>query len=162
MDFNAGDVIDEFGTIYTTQMWSITDILNTVTESADFPEFDGSPSMWAYLIASKSGDLHTPVLAEKILTEGFTTPICIYRGRYGAYALGNGHHRLVCAIILGMDEIPVLYTETEEYYPDASDGEDIYEEDEEISDWLFNSFTKIYKKLHKQELAALAEETRNE
>lgn len=160
MNYNVGDVIEEFGTVYTVQMWSISDILNTVTESSDFPEFDGTSSMWAYLMASKCGDSYTPILAEKILAEGFTTPICIYRNRLGGYGLGNGHHRFVCAFLLGLDEIPVFYTDTEEFYPDASDGEDIEDSDEELSDKLYAAFTKIYKKLRAQELNAMEEERR--
>lgn len=158
MDFKIGQEIDEYGTLYKVQMWSVASILNCVTESADFPEFDGSASSWAYLIASKSGDLYTPVLAQKIIDEGFTTPICIYRNSYGGYGLGNGHHRFVCALLLGLDEIPVLYTDTDEYYPDASDGADIWENDEEVSDWLYKSFSKIYKKLYKEETQNEAEE----
>lgn len=158
MNFTPGQVITEYGTDFEIQMWKITDILQTVTESTDYVEFDGSSSMWAFLISSKAGDLYTPVLAQKIIDEGFTDPICIYRNSRGGYGLGNGHHRLTCAILLGLDEIPVLYTDTDEYYPDASEGEDIMGRDEEVSDWLYSSYAKIYRTLLKEELAALQEE----
>jgi hypothetical protein len=158
MNFEVGQVIEEYGYKFEVQMWPIEKILKTITQSADFPEFDGTPSMWAYLIASKCGDAYTPVLAQKILDEGFTDPICIYRGHLGGLAIGNGHHRLVCAIILGIDEVPVLFTETDESYPDASDGPNIFQYDEEVSDWLYSQYTKTYKKLFKQESKAEEEE----
>jgi hypothetical protein len=158
MKFEVGQTIEEFGLEFEVQMWPIEYILKNVTQSADYAEFDGSPSMWAYLIASKSGDVHTPVLAQKILDEGFTTPICIYRGAYGGLAIGNGHHRLVCAIILGLDEIPVLFTNSDESYPVASDGPDILESDKAVANWLYKSFTKIYKQLAEDEARAEAEE----
>lgn len=163
MTYEVGDVITDPGSdaTFTVQMWTISDILNTVTESADFPEFDGSASTWAYLIASKGGDEWTPVLAEKILEVGFTDPICIYRTEFGGYGLGNGHHRLVAAFLLGLDSIPVLYTDTNEYYPDASEGPDFYTFDPETSEIIYNTFTKIYKKLQKQEARALAEESQD-
>jgi len=164
MTYKVGDIIEEYGVTYEIKMWSVTDILQKVTLSADFDggwntiEFDGTPSTWAYVIASKAGDTHTPVLAQKILDEGFTDPVCIWRDSRGAYGLGNGHHRVVCAILLGLDEIPVIYSDTDNYYPDASDGNDIEEYDEEFSDRLYEIYTKMYKKLKKQEDAALAEE----
>lgn len=158
MDFEVGQEIEEFGVVYKIQMWNVSDILQNVTESADFPEFDGSSSSWAYLIASKAGDYHSPILAQKILDEGFTTPICIYRNGYGGYGVGNGHHRLVCAILLGMDEIPVLYTDTNEYYPDASDGVNISDEDREVADYLYTVYAKIFKKLYKEETESETEE----
>ena len=166
MNYNVGDVIFEYGVKFEVQMWSIADILHKVTLSSDYDggwnniHFDGSSSHWAYMIASKAGDYHTPILAQKILDEGFTEPICIWRNEKGALGIGNGHHRLVCAILLGLDYIPVLFSGTQESYPDASDGEEISETDEESSDLLYNTYTEIYKELAKQELAAIEEEER--
>lgn len=169
MTYEVGDVIREESWVegefitYEVQEWMIADILSTVTESADFPEFDGTPSMWAYLIASKGGDFHTPELIERIAAEGFLYPICIYRSNLGAYGLGNGHHRFVAALLLGMDSIQVFMSDTpEEYYPNASDGgedlEDAGYSDEASADMIFKSFSKIHKKLKKAEDKALAEE----
>ncbi len=163
MSYRVGQIIDEYGTIFTTQMWSVEKILRTVTASADFDgwgteEFDGTPSMWAHVIASKGGDEQTPALAQKILDEGFTKPICIYRTSTGAYGIGNGHHRLVCAILLGLDEIPVLYTDTSEYYPNASDGPDIVGTDEEFSDMIYELWSETYKTLSLAEFHAESED----
>ena len=159
--------IEEYGVEFEISMWKVSDILKKVTISSDYNgefntiEFDGTPSTWAYLIASKAGDYHTPTLALKILEEGFTDPICIWRDNRGAYGLGNGHHRLVCAILLGLDEIPVVSAvkATQEHYPDASDGDDINVYDSEVADKLYKIYTKIYKKLAKQELVELDEES---
>lgn len=164
MTYEIGDVILEYGVRFEVQMWSITDILRKVTLSSDYDggwnniEFDGSPSHWAFMIASKAGDYHTPVLAQKILDEGFTEPICIWQDSRGAYGIGNGHHRLVCAIMLGLDEIPVLFSGTEENYPDASEGEELSEYDSESADMLYYAYSKIYKTLLRQEQDAACEE----
>jgi hypothetical protein len=164
MNYAAGDIIVEHGVEYRVEMWSVTDLLQKITLSSDFDggwmtiEFDGTPSTWAYIIASKAGDHHTPILAQKILDEGFTDPICVWRSELGAYGLGNGHHRLVCAILLGLDEIPVIISDTENYYPDASDGEDVWQTDPEFADRLYKIYNKAYQKLRKQEDKALAEE----
>jgi len=166
MDYSVGDTFEEYGVKFEVSMWSVTDILRKVTLSSDFDggwnniEFDGTPSTWAYIIASKAGDFHTPILAQKIIDEGFTDPICIWRGPRGEYGIGNGHHRLVCAILLGLDEIPVVYSDTEEPYPDATEGKDINDYDEDFADRLYEIYSKMYKKLKKQEDAALAEEAK--
>lgn len=152
MKYNVGDVINEYGVYFSVEVWTVTEVLKKVTLSIDYGEFDGSPSMWAYMLASKGGDVQTPALLEKILEEGFTDPICIWRDSYGAYGVGNGHHRLTCAILLGMDEIPVLISqEPEEYYPDASEGNKVFGRDDEISNWIYNNYGKTYKKLLKEE-----------
>lgn len=170
MKYAVGDVITEDGYFYsddrvtwTVQMWNIADILHIVTESADFGEFEGSSSMWAYIFASKGGDAWTPALIERILEEGFTDPICIYRTETGGWGLGNGHHRLVAAVLLGLDEIPVLVSDTlEAYFPNASEGINLETEydlqDPDTADMIYAAFAKIYKKLRKQEEQALDEE----
>ena len=155
-------VDEESGVTFKVSDWNIEDILNSVTESSDFEEFDGTPSMWAYLMASKGGDEWTPDMIELIKENGITEPICIYRTTLGAYGIGNGHHRLVCAILMGMDTVPVAYTDTDEYYPNFSDGVELNKLycDFDSSEMIYKEYTKLYKKLQKQEKAALAEEQR--
>lgn len=59
-------------------------------------------------------------LLDMILTLGFTKPICVYlqeelgTGRT-MFAQGNGHHRLAIAILLGLNEIPVVFSFDGEY-----------------------------------------------
>jgi hypothetical protein len=170
MAYEIGDVVEEYDDLldedvtYEVQSWDIENILYHVSESADFPEFDGSSSMWAYLIASKGGDHHTPILIERILEEGFTDPICLYRTEYGGWGLGNGHHRLAAAILLGLDSIPVLVGNVAEaYFPDASTGFNFVEKglgDEASANMIYKAYGKIFKKLAKQEMRALDEEAK--
>lgn len=164
MTYEIGSKVhDEWSnTVFTIQNWTIEDILNHVTASSDFDEdeFNGSASSWAFIIASKGGDEWVPDMLELIKENGVIDPITIYRTGLGAYGIGNGHHRLVCAILLGMDSIPVAYTDTDETYPLATDGKKL---SGEFADWdsanmIYTSYAKIYKKLRKEEEAALAEE----
>jgi hypothetical protein len=46
-------------------------------------------------------------LLQAIPEVGFLDPIGIY-DRYDGMSVGNGHHRLTAAILLGLDEIPVV------------------------------------------------------
>lgn len=170
MSYKTGQVIIERdGTEVQVQTWSIQEILQKVTESADFTaydaaeynmvEFTGSATTWAYIIASKAGDDQTPILAQKILDEGFLHPICIYRTERGGYGIGNGHHRLICAILLGLDEIPVFYCEDGNYYPECSSGSgEIWESDDETANMLYEIWTATYQELDKEEQIAENEE----
>jgi hypothetical protein len=162
MTYSNGQVVEDAdGIKFTVQYWSIESILQNVVLSSDFEEFDGTPSMWAYIIASKGGDSQTPTLLQRISEEGFTVPICLFRDRFGNWGIGNGHHRLVCAILLGLDEIPAFVSDDpEEHYPTISDGPELPAGNATLAKKIYNSWCKIYKTLAKQELVALEEEAK--
>lgn len=92
-------------------MTPIIDILNNVTHSVDFgsvfnyageTEDDQRTNFWLDVMRSKSGDSGMGHLVDSILDHGFTDSAI---GWYG-HNITEGHHRLVAAILLGMDEIP--------------------------------------------------------
>lgn len=83
----------------------LTDILANVRNSSDFDEFDGSPDSWKMLMKSKLSDYWVPALIREIQEKGFNVPIYLDKTYKGNWDVGNGHHRLSVAILLGLDEV---------------------------------------------------------
>lgn len=90
-------------------MVKVSDILANVTTSVDMVDLS-TPDEWFRMMALKSGDASFGRLLQAIPDKGFLDPICITKGDYG-WTVGNGHHRLTAAILLGLDEIPVHFSE---------------------------------------------------
>jgi hypothetical protein len=89
------------------EMVKVAEIVENATSSVDFGEFDGSVRSWKTLLMYKLGDRQVPALIRAIQTEGFNVPIYLDRDDPDEWIIGNGHHRLSVAILLGMDEVPV-------------------------------------------------------
>lgn len=90
---------------------AVSDILKGVTASLDIHEID-----WEAIIAAKISHDHFDELCDTIMREGFCVPITLMvneEDEFGdvTYMLGNGHHRLCAAILLGLDRIPVVISE---------------------------------------------------
>lgn len=86
---------------------SVSTILKDCTDSVDFgsvPEDpDANARWWQRVIQSKASDLGFSTLVNAILEFGFDprSPVG-WTGR----EITEGHHRIVAAILLGLDEIP--------------------------------------------------------
>lgn len=95
------------------QMIRLGDYLKLLTSSADL---SCSPidDLIRDIVKGKAGDRTMGPIIDSIIDNGFTSPIelqIINDGMYGdgdVYSQGNGHHRLVAAILLGIDVIPVM------------------------------------------------------
>lgn len=87
-----------------TRTMKITEILATADSSTDIWGFDGSPEGWMLLINEKAADSGFGKLIDSILEDGWAkgSSIGISNGQ-----ICQGHHRLVAAILLGLDEIEV-------------------------------------------------------
>ncbi len=89
-------------------MVPVSEIIANATHSVDFGAAPDDPDhkalWWERIIRSKSSDTGFGALVNAILNNGFdpNSPI----GWYGGYEITEGHHRLVAAILLGLDEIP--------------------------------------------------------
>lgn len=100
----------------------VRDLLRNLTDSMD--EYDLlTPRGWLEMIREKSDDEQFWPLVASMLAHGQRDPICVtewYDG-YGEprWEQGNGHHRLVAAILLGWDELLVDFSEE---YSRRSDG----------------------------------------
>lgn len=99
----------------TVKMTPVVEILQNVTGSCDFGEVEGygdkmddaRTEFWLEVIREKSADTGFGHLVESILEHGFTGSKV---GWSSENRITEGHHRIVAAILLGLDEIP-----TEEY-----------------------------------------------
>lgn len=93
------------------RMMPVAEILREATGSLDMGGID-----WEEILANKVSHAHFDNLCDTLMREGFTMPIVLSDNNaanngYGqGYTLGNGHHRLCAAILLGIDEIPVVIT----------------------------------------------------
>lgn len=114
------------GTKVDTQvkMVTVTEIMQKATKSDDFRDFDGSPESWFGLIIDKvEGRPSVPLLIrEGVKAEDFD-PIEILLDNppengqttqttqtTQTWRIGDGHHRLVTAILLGFDSVPVVHS----------------------------------------------------
>lgn len=65
-------------------------------------------------------------VVNSILTNGFRVPIVLVENYCGrGLTHGNGHHRMCAALLLGLDEIPVYWSESDYMAIDHSDTEDL-------------------------------------
>lgn len=87
-------------------MVPVSFILRNAIDSCDFgPPFDGDVvSWWQAIISDKAGDSGFGHLVDSILKNGWRKDSAI--GFDGEY-INEGHHRLVAAILLCLDEVPV-------------------------------------------------------
>lgn len=88
----------------TTRIVSVTELLRTLESSSDIWSFDGTPEGWMTLINEKAADSGFGRLIDSILEDGWAPGSSIgIRNNY----VFQGHHRLVAAILLGLDEVEV-------------------------------------------------------
>lgn len=103
-----------------TKTVSIAEILQDTIDSTDFGsifdyardddnEDDARTKFWNDVIETKSTDSGFDSLVTSILTYGWIEGSCVgyYTDADGGGYLTEGHHRLVAAILLGMDSVPV-------------------------------------------------------
>lgn len=91
----------------------IATILRTVTGSCDFDPIECYPgddideqrtNFWIDVIRVKSGDSGFGHLVDSIMEEGFHGSAVGWNNGY----ITEGHHRIVAAILLGLDKIPTM------------------------------------------------------
>lgn len=108
------------------KMMRVEEILKTVAGSVDFGEVEDYPgdndddkrtNFWKHVIQAKASDTGFGHLVLSILANGFTT--CIGWDS-DIKEITEGHHRLVAAILLGIDEIPTTWEGTEHFYTEAA------------------------------------------
>jgi len=139
------------------EMWPISRILAEVKESCDVGDLD-EPEEWFAMMANKARDNSFGQLLQAIQKDGFLDPIHIryetdYLGKSHAY-LGNGHHRLTAAILLGLDEIPVTPKRFD--MRNSADSSNLYNYDS-----LDEFRREVSKSLHDDAMAIYAKEQAN-
>lgn len=59
----------------------------------------------------KATDDQFPALLASILESGLTLPLNVIRNNDGEVLMGNGHHRLVAALLCGIEDISIVVSE---------------------------------------------------
>lgn len=101
---------------YTPEVeyWTVEEIMNTVTGSVDQGSLD-SAADWQRLLYMKFDSPRRISMIDDIMENGILDPIEIlpYAGRQSEdeIVIGNGHHRLILAILCGLDTVPVIVTD---------------------------------------------------
>lgn len=91
------------------RLMTIPEILEIATRSVDFQGMDGLN--WWTIFSGKVSHSHFDAIVDEIQANGFGMPIVLCdRYNDGNYWIGNGHHRLCAAILLGLWRIPVMVT----------------------------------------------------
>lgn len=101
--------VDENGWTWVSIEW----MMKHTTYSCDFGDVSGYQSnvhFWATMIEGKALDAGFLRVVESLQTHGWMRPLNVEMQDYGeGYEINiiDGHHRLVAAILLCMDEIPL-------------------------------------------------------
>lgn len=109
------------------KLMTIPEIMEMATRSVDFQGMDGLN--WWTIFSGKVSHSHFDAIVDEIQANGFGMPIVLCdRFNDGQYWIGNGHHRLCAAILLGLWRIPVMVTS-------GQDRDDYMCEADSMDDW---------------------------
>lgn len=106
---------------------SVYTLLNDVTDSIDIRKRAGEQGApWARVIETKAAASHFDAVLSTLISEGFRMPVVMWdQHRSGDWIIGNGHHRITAAILLGLEMLPVVVSYGNDYMraDDSSDDE---------------------------------------
>lgn len=90
---------------------SVLELIRDTHSSCDFGEassYDSEYDFWSEVLTRKAWDTGFGHLVESLLTQGWdeNSAIGLYQIAPGEWRITEGHHRIVAAILLGMEEIP--------------------------------------------------------
>lgn len=112
----------------TLKLMSIPEIMEMAKGSVDFQGMRGELNWWT-IFSGKVSHSHFDAIVDEIQANGFGMPIVLCdRFDDGNYLIGNGHHRLCAAILLGLWRIPVMVTV-------GADRDDYMCQDDSMDDW---------------------------
>jgi hypothetical protein len=104
---------------------SVQELLNKITNSVDLPSV-GQGANWGAILRAKCSASHFDAIVETIMTEGMRMPVVMWDAtESGTWTIGNGHHRLVACMLLGMETIPVFVSITQDYMRGEESSDDI-------------------------------------
>ena len=97
----------------------IASLVKALAGSCDFNEYH--PDSWLReAFYYKMEDKEIGYLIDSILDDGLTLPLNILRREHG-FVMGNGHHRLVAALLCGVERLDVVVTDNVDWYHSADD-----------------------------------------
>ena len=107
---NTFEVVDALGTAYRTReavSVPLAPLVKALAGSCDLVDHD-KDSWLANAFLDKLQDYEMGYLTESILENGLTMPLNILAERDGSFIMGNGHHRLIAALLCGIEVIDVV------------------------------------------------------
>lgn len=118
---------------YTPVRVPVSDLIKTLSGSCDY----GDGESWLMGIFNmKLSDYEMGWLIDSVLENGMITPLNVVRNWDGDFEMGNGHHRLIAALLCGVEEIEVVVTRGIDWNcSSADDMEYEYDVDEAYHVW---------------------------
>ena len=87
---------------------NIAELIKALDGSCDI----GTHDEWLIdCFCDKATDDQFPALLASILENGLTLPLNVILNDYGEVIMGNGHHRLVAALLCGIEDISIVVSE---------------------------------------------------
>ena len=87
---------------------NIAELIKALDGSCDI----GTHDEWLIdCFGDKATDDQFPALLASILENGLTLPLNVILNDYGEVIMGNGHHRLVAALLCGIEDISIVVSE---------------------------------------------------
>ena len=128
---------------------NIAELIKALDGSCDFND----DVFWIVdCFISKATDDQFPALLASILENGLTLPLNVIRNDYDEVLMGNGHHRLVAALLCGIEDISIVVSENNcdwhstSYEDDSIEygGELIYKMSDPLGiTWFCDSFVSF-------------------
>ena len=101
----------------------ISDLIKTLSGSCDY----GQGESWLIGVFNmKLGDNEMGWLIDSVLENGLVTPLNVILKEGSWFQMGNGHHRLVAALLCGIEHIDVVVTRSVNW--ECSSDDDMEEE----------------------------------
>lgn len=89
---------------------NIAELIKALDGSCDIGTHDG----WLIdCFVDKATDDQFPALLASILENGLTLPLNVIRNNDDEVIMGNGHHRLVAALLCGIEDISIVVSEND-------------------------------------------------
>ena len=105
-DMNTADALVRSYVDGSVETVNLIDLINTLDGSLDC----GDSAYWIdYVFIEKVRDCQMSTIVNSILDAGMTCPLnVIFDGN--TFIMGNGHHRLIAALLCGIEDIPIYVT----------------------------------------------------
>ena len=113
----------------------ISDLIKILSGSCDY----GWGESWLIGIFNmKLADREMGWLIDSVLENGMVTPLNVLLKEGGRFEMGNGHHRLVAALLCGIEHIDVVVTRGVDWACSSDDSmEEEYDVDEASNVWYW-------------------------
>ena len=112
---------------------NIVELIKALDGSGDFGVYDEWVTECFY---SKARDDQFPALLASILENGLTLPLNVIRNYNGKVIMGNGHHRLVAALLCGIEDISIVVSENDcDWHSTSYEDDSIEYGGELIPEW---------------------------